>query len=90
MINKQLAGPITLVNEYTFLVPFASREEVKEVCKLGNFDVSMKDDPYDLKIAQWLAELGANGKASGEGSGCLYGTSRCMGGLAGGELVTLS
>lgn len=43
IINHSLAGPITPLNEYTFLVPLASREEVKEVCKVGTSRVMMKD-----------------------------------------------
>lgn len=43
LINLPLAGPITLVNECTFLVLLASRAEVREVCKLGTLKALMKD-----------------------------------------------
>lgn len=67
LINRQLAGPITPLNEDAFLVPLASRDEVKEVCKLGTFSVATKDGPCTLRLAPWTTELGADGRASGEG-----------------------
>lgn len=57
-----------------------SREKVKEVCKMGSFQVETKDGPYTLNLALWLAELGVNGRASGKGNGFFSGTSYCMGG----------
>lgn len=52
-VNKQLAGSITPVNECTFMVPLASKKNVKEVSKLGTFKVLIKDGPCSLKIAPW-------------------------------------
>lgn len=68
IINLKLAGPITPLNECSFLVPLANREEVKEVSKMGTFAANTKDGPCTLRIAPWSAELGAEGRASGEGS----------------------
>lgn len=67
VINKSLAGLITLLNEVAFLILLACREDVKEVYKLGSFKVATKDGPCTLKISPWLAEIVAEGKASGEG-----------------------
>lgn len=67
LLNVQLAGPITQVNESSFLVPLASRDKVKEVCKLGTFKASTKEGLCQLRVAPWSAELGLEGKASGEG-----------------------
>lgn len=66
LINTSLAGPITPLNECSYLEPLASRSEVKEVCKLGTFKATTKDGPCMLKLAPWSAELGAEGRASGE------------------------
>lgn len=66
VIDKQLAGPITPLNEDAFLVSLASRDEVKEACKLGTFSTATKDGPCTMHLAAWSAELGANGRASGE------------------------
>lgn len=67
VVNTKLAGPITPITENSFLLPFANREEVREVAKLGTFKVSTKDGPCTLNLAYWSAELGAVGKATGEG-----------------------
>lgn len=67
IVNKPLAGPITPLNETAFLVPLASREEMKEVCKLGSFKVITKDGPCTMTMAPWSAEIEADGRASGEG-----------------------
>lgn len=67
VINRVLVGPITLLNECIFLVPLASREEVKEVRKLRSFRVETKDGPYTLNLARWLVEIGVDSCASREG-----------------------
>lgn len=67
ILNRKLAGPITPLNDCSFLLPVKSREEVKELCKLGSFVTSTKDGPCKLSISPWSAELGAAGRASGDG-----------------------
>lgn len=67
VLNCTLVGPITPLNECSFLVPLGSRDEVKTVYKLGSFKVATKDGPCTLNIAPWSANLGADGRASGEG-----------------------
>lgn len=67
IINSTLAGPITPLNDCSFLIPLANREEVREVCKLGSFKVATKDGPCTLKLSPWSAEIGADGRASGSG-----------------------
>lgn len=67
IINKPLAGPITPLNEIALLFLLASREDVKEVCKIGSFKVVTKDGPYTMKISPWSAEIRADDRASGEG-----------------------
>lgn len=62
ILNKELAGPITPLNDCFFLLPVKSREEVKELYKLGSFVASRK-----LSILPWSAELGAARRASGDG-----------------------
>lgn len=59
LINWTLAGPITPLNEYNFMVPLKSRAEVKEICKLGTFKALTKDSICSLHLAPWSAELGA-------------------------------
>lgn len=71
VLNCMLAGPITPLNECSFLVPLGSRDEVKTVCKLGSFKVATKDGPCTLNIAPWSADLGADGRASGDGQWAL-------------------
>lgn len=66
VINMKLAGPITPLTDYSFLVPLVNREEVKEVCKKGTFKATMKDNLCTLRIAPWSAELCAEDRASGE------------------------
>lgn len=67
ILNLTLIGPITLLNDYTFLVPLKNRDVVKEVCKLGTFKVATKDGPCTLRLSPWSVKLGADGKTSGEG-----------------------
>lgn len=67
VLNIQLAGPITPFNECDFVVPLKSRAEVKEICKMGTFKASTKDGVCSLRLAPWSAELGAEGRASGNG-----------------------
>lgn len=67
LINRSLTGPITPLNKCSSLVPLANRLEVKEVCKLGTFNATTKDDPRSLKLAPSSAKLGAKLRASGEG-----------------------
>lgn len=67
IINKELASPITPLYDCTFLLPLRSREEVKELCKLGKFKVKTKDGPCIVMISPWSAELGTVGRASREG-----------------------
>lgn len=81
LVNRSLAGPLIPVNDSTFLVPLESREEVKEVCKLGSFKVNTKDGNCILKMAPWSAELGAKGKASGAGQWVLIWNLPCMDGV---------
>lgn len=67
ILNRELVGLITPLNDCAFLVPLARRDEVKEVCKMGSFKVATKDVPCVLKLAPWLAKLGAIGRAVGDG-----------------------
>lgn len=67
IINAKLAGPVMPLNETFFLIPFSSQEEVQEVVKLGKFDVVTKDGPCRLNLAHWTVEIGAEGRAAGEG-----------------------
>lgn len=67
ILNRTLAGPITPLTDCSFLVPLANREEVRDVCKLGNFTIVIKDGPCTLKLAPWSAEIGAVGRTSGSG-----------------------
>lgn len=67
IINRTLAGPITPLNDCSFLIPLANREEVREVCKMGSFAVATKDGPCTLKLAPWSAEIGAVGRATDAG-----------------------
>lgn len=53
IINHSLAGLITSLNDCTFLVPLANREEVKEVCKAGTSRAMTKDGPCTLKFSLW-------------------------------------
>lgn len=77
IINRNLTGPITPLNDCNFLLPLASREEVKALYKLGSFTARTKDGPCGLKIASWSAELGAVDRTSGRGSGFPSGIYRC-------------
>lgn len=60
IIDRKLAGLVTPLNELDFLVSLASREEVKQVCKMGTFRDLIKDGSCSLKLAPWSAELGAS------------------------------
>lgn len=51
LINRPLAGPITPLNKYNFVVPLKIRTEVKEICKLGTFKASTKDGICSLRLA---------------------------------------
>lgn len=53
VFNRPFAGPITPVNDCTFLALMKSREEVNEVCKLGMMHVSTKDGKCSLKVSPW-------------------------------------
>lgn len=55
------------MNDYTFLVSLASRDEVKEVYKLDVMKMSTKYGGCALKVAPWSAELGADSQAAGVG-----------------------
>lgn len=57
IINKTLAGPILPLNEDSFLILLACREEVKDVCKIGSFKVATKDGPCTLKLPPWSAAI---------------------------------
>ncbi|KAH7690551.1 Zinc finger CCHC-type protein [Dioscorea alata] len=67
IINKDIVGPITPINECNYIIPLSSRAEVKEIAKLGSVRAATKDGPCVLSFSHWSAELGAEGKASGEG-----------------------
>lgn len=67
IITMALAGPIMPLNDCSFLVPLANRDEVRKVCKLSTFKFSTKDGPCTLKMVPWSAEIGADGRASGSG-----------------------
>lgn len=67
VVNTKLAGPITPITKNSFLLPFANREEVCDMVKLGTFKVKTKDGPCSLKLAYWSAEFGAIGRVTGEG-----------------------
>lgn len=51
IINIPLVGPITPMNDCSFLVPLSSRDQVKEVCKLDVMKVVTKDGLCSLKVA---------------------------------------
>lgn len=62
IINRDLVGPITPLNDCTYLLLMTSREEVKEIYKMVSFKTLTKDGPCVLKkLSPWLAELGAMG-----------------------------
>lgn len=67
IINRPHVGPITPLNECTFWILLASREEVKDVCKMGSFKAVTKDGPCTLKLSPWSADLGTDERASGVG-----------------------
>lgn len=62
-VNIRTTGPTMPLNENSFLIPFESREEVREVVKLGTFEAMTKDKRCVLNLAHWMAELGAFGCA---------------------------
>lgn len=67
IINRELTGPITPLNDCAFLLPMKSREEVKDLCRLGTFAASTEDSPCKLQVSPWSAEMGAVGRKSREG-----------------------
>lgn len=67
IINAEQVGSIVPLNELFFLLPFDNREEVREIVKLGMFEARTKDGMYKLNLAYWTAEIGALGRATGEG-----------------------
>lgn len=67
IINRPHVGQITPLNECTFWILLASREEVKDVCKMGSFKAVTKDGPCTLKLSPWSADLGTDERASGVG-----------------------
>lgn len=67
LINVNPAGPILPLNENSCLIPFANRDEVREVVNLGTFDAITKDGPCVLRLANWTAEIGAEGRAVDDG-----------------------
>lgn len=67
IINRSLAGPLTPVNDNTYLVPLSCRADVKEVSKMEVMQFSTKDGVCSAKFAPWTVELGAVERASGEG-----------------------
>lgn len=67
IFNRELAGPVTPLNDCHFLLPMGSREEMKELCQLGTFLAVTKDGPCVLNLSPWSAELGATGRALGDG-----------------------
>lgn len=81
IINKPLAGPITLINACAFLVLLVSRVEVKEVCKMGTFKVIAKNGPGSLKLVPWSAKVQRE-ELLARGNGSLFGIF-CFTGCAG-------
>lgn len=67
IINAKIAGLIMPLNGTFFLVPFSSKEEVREVVKLGKFDAVTKDGLCMLNLAHWTEEIGAEDHAADEG-----------------------
>lgn len=67
IINCTLAGPLTPVNDVSYLIPLSCREKVKEVCKLDKLTFTTKDGRCAARIAPWSAEMGAVDRASGDG-----------------------
>lgn len=67
IINVKLAGPIVPLNEFSFLLLFDNKEVVREVVKMGTFEARTKDGLCKLNLAHWTAEIGALGRATGEG-----------------------
>ena len=67
VLNTKIVGLITPLNDSAFVIPLASIEEVKEVCKLGEVDLSSKQGACHLSITPWLAEIGTMGRASDAG-----------------------
>lgn len=67
VLNVPLSGPLTPINDDVYLIPLATKEEVKAACLLGVFELSSKQGLCSMSISPWTAELGALGKASGSG-----------------------
>lgn len=43
VLTIKMAGPIVSLNETSFIIPFKKRNEVRDVVKLGTFDIMAKD-----------------------------------------------
>lgn len=67
IINCTIAGPLTPLNDASYLIPLISRAEVKDACKLDAVTFATKDGRCSARLAPWSAELGAVDRASGEG-----------------------
>lgn len=67
VINCSLAGPLTPVNDNTYLAPLSYRADVKEASKLDVTNFSTKDGVCSVKFAPWSAELGSLERADGDG-----------------------
>lgn len=78
IINILLVGPISPMNDCSFLVPLSSRDQVKEVCKLDVMKVVTKDGLCSLKVAPWSAEFGQKGRKKVLVNGCYCGISLSM------------
>lgn len=65
VLNIPLSGPITPINDDSYPIPLASKEEVKKACSLGIFELSSKQGLCSMSVAPWSAEMGALGKDSG-------------------------
>lgn len=51
VLTVEMAGPIVLLNETSFLIPFENWNEVREVVKLGTFDIMTKDGKCTVDLA---------------------------------------
>lgn len=67
ILSSKMAGPIMALKETSFLIPFESRDEVREMVKLGTFEAMTKDGKCQLSMVHWTAEFGALGRVDGEG-----------------------
>lgn len=85
IIPSKMAGPIIALNETSFLIPFESRDEVREVVKLGEFEAMTKDGKCKLNMAYWTRSLGPWVGLMEKDSGFESGTFPFMGGVGGFE-----